>query len=137
MGEQGVFLLLRYAPSSILLSAGVPTFAFGFLDLRRWPKDESERGTPCRWQRYFFVLKGGRPSDRALLWCRHPNSEDAIGRIEVCASTTVHAVEDRPDDPCLLLEGPHGADRVGSNSLMLRAPSLKVRNGWVAAVVAV
>jgi len=133
--ELDVFLLLPHAPHSLLLS-GVPTITFGFLDLqRRLQPRAAGAGVVWRWQRYFFVLKDGRGSDRCLLWCHHPNAAHAVDSVPISNISQVKFIDASHGDYCLIIE--RSAQGSGGSilpALTLRARSVKDRQDWANAI---
>ncbi|CAK9008202.1 unnamed protein product [Durusdinium trenchii] len=99
-----LFVLLPRAPSSLLLS-GAETIRFGFLELqmRRQPK-QAGAGVCWQWQRYFFLAKGGRPHERCLGWCLHPNAEKWTGHILLQSVTQVKSVRGSAGEACVVIQ---------------------------------
>lgn len=150
--EPNVFLLLPYAPRSLLLAGG-DTFFFGLLDMHRQEAAarSSSGASHWRWQTYFFVLKsGGTVDSRRLMWSRHPNDEQHAGSLQVSWIRTVQPLDTPQGEPCLIVDyDPHGrsaasADRgrptgaaalsSGGAVLTLRAASMERREDWIVSI---
>jgi len=136
--EPGVFLLLPYAPDSLLL-AGTETFHFGFLDVQRTTKPPGA-GQRWRWQLHFFVLKTGTGADRRLIWCHHPNDAEGVGCIWLDGISQVSQLENPYGDLCLIIDhcpkrlAGENRDQPKPELLTLRARSAKSREDWAMAI---
>jgi len=124
--NQDFFALLPRASASLLLS-GAETQRFGFLELqlRRQPK-EAGAGVCWQWQRFFFMAKGGRPHERCLGWCLHPNAEKWTGHLLVQKITQVRSVRGNNGEACLVI---HSDGQVGPTALKARHG--KERSDWL------
>jgi len=133
--ELDVFLLLPYAPNSLLLS-GMPTLLYGFLDLQRRTQPRAAGAGVCwRWQRYFFLLKDGRGPDQQLLWCHHPNASRAVDSVSISSVTQVRLIDASYGDHCMIIErSVQGNVSAGLPPLTLRARSRKGREEWAKAI---
>jgi len=130
--EAHVFLLLPYAPNSLLLAGG-DTFFFGLLDVHQ--SRTAARGAPAgsaslgwKWQTYFFILKSGSGEGRKLMWCQHPNDERCLGSVHVGRLLAVQPLDTPQGEACLIID--YGADEQ-AHALTLRASSAQNREDWI------
>lgn len=133
--ETGAFLLLTYAPMSLLLDGGGgDTFHFGLLDVQR--RSVSARGTHLMWDKYMFILKSGVDSDRRLVWCQHPNDTDATGSVALNDVKAVDALDSPQGDLCIVVSPAAPEASSSSQKLTLRSKSPRDREEWLMAITA-
>eukprot|EP00933_Yihiella_yeosuensis_P046591 TRINITY_DN42166_c0_g1_i1.p1 TRINITY_DN42166_c0_g1~~TRINITY_DN42166_c0_g1_i1.p1 ORF type:complete len:939 (-),score=211.99 TRINITY_DN42166_c0_g1_i1:21-2663(-) len=139
--EPEVFLLLPWAPSSLLHSIGSELMLFGFLDLQKRSQPKAAGSGVCwRWQRYFFLLKGGPHGERRLGWCHYPNSETWVNSVAVSRITQIRQVVPQSGDLCLDIQCQPSVQRDAASeatapaALMLRALSAPSRDNWFAEI---
>lgn len=130
--EANVFLLLPYAPGSLLLSGG-DTFFFGLLDIHQGSTAlrGTKAGTGWKWQTFFFILKSGLGEGRRLLWCLHPNDAQCLGSVQVGRVLAVQPLDTPQGEACLIVD--YGADD-RAHALTLRASSVQNREDWIVSI---
>jgi len=134
--EPEVFLLLAFAPASLLL-AGSPTVAFGFLEMRQRTQPRAPgAGVHWRWRRHFFILKGGGKTEGRLLWCHHPNAQQAIDWTPVNGMLKVKGADASVGEHCLVLEHAPSRSSDPPLSLTLRAKTPSICQDWITAIKA-
>lgn len=133
--EPEVFLLLAFAPGSLLL-AGLPTAAFGFLEMRQRTQPKAPgAGVRWRWRRHFFILKGGGKTERCLLWCHHPNAQQAIDYTPVDGTLQVKGADASLGEHCLVLDrAPSSSSCPPLPPLTLRAKTPSICQDWITAI---
>mmetsp|Transcript_69919 Transcript_69919/g.138435 ORF Transcript_69919/g.138435 Transcript_69919/m.138435 type:complete len:1008 (-) Transcript_69919:204-3227(-) len=129
--EADIFLLLPYAPNSMLLQDG-DTFFFGLLDLHQ-DNTGAQLGQAWRWQSCFAMVKSSSGHGRRLVWCLHPNDEQCVGSVQLACIQAVQPLDTPRGEHCFVLDCRADGDRPAC-ALTFRAGSAQSREDWVVSV---
>jgi len=129
--EADIFLLLPYAPNSMLLQGG-DTFFFGLLDLHQ-DNAGAPPGQAWRWLSCFAMVKSSPGQGRRLVWCSHPNDEDCLGSVPLACIQAVQPLDTPRGEHCFVLDCRADGNR-SACALTFRAGSAQSREDWVVSV---
>jgi len=129
--EADIFLLLPYAPNSMLLQGG-DTFFFGLLDLHQG-NEGAQPGQAWRWHSCFAMVKSSPGNGRRLVWCSHPNDEHCLGSVPLACIQAVQPLDTPRGEHCFVLDCRADGDR-SACALTFRTGSAQTREDWVVSV---